>query len=267
MYGAMKDMYGQSKTGTVPTDSASLAQKLAMEQRLKSLMPQDMQKGLGEPPGGIGNDYKSLSEPSVKSIPLDQFSKNVPGEQMSSATATMSAAKKTHVSMPREGEDVPKRNSLEGQPLKRRIYLGGNITLQSVNPPILDTDIQVGYKFNRDFLMGTGFIIREQFDERPSMLVGDAYGYSVFANHKIPLGLFAYAEIQNMRTQSLFQDNLVQADWQQAYNLGIGKEIPVLPWLNLTTMVLYDFNHKNNELSTRPFSIRIGYRLSELAMR
>jgi hypothetical protein len=267
MYGAMKDMYGQSKTGTVPTDSASLAQKLAMEQRLKSLMPQDMQKGLGEPPGGIGNDYKSLSEPSVKSIPLDQFSKNVPGEQMSSATATMSAAKKTHVSMPREGEDVPKRNSLEGQPLKRRIYLGGNITLQSVNPPILDTDIQVGYKFNRDFLMGTGFIIREQFDERPSMLVGDAYGYSVFANHKIPLGLFAYAEIQNMRTQSLFQDNLVQADWQQAYNLGIGKEIPVLPWLNLTTMVLYDFNHKNNGLSARPFSIRIGYRLSELAMR
>jgi hypothetical protein len=263
----MKDMYGQSKADPVPTDSASMAQKLAMEQRIKTLLPEGM-KPAGNPnlqEGFTGG--QNVSNPMASNAAV--FDNSLPPEQRAKALASTTVMKKSYVSMPNSNDPstAKKRNSLEGQPLKRRIYLGGNITLQSLRPPILDTDIQGGYKFNRDFFSGVGFVVREQFDERPSMLVGDAYGYSVFANHKIPLGLFAYAEIQNMRTQSLFQENLVQASWQQAYNLGIGKEIPVLPWLNLTTMVLYDFNHKNNDLSARPFSIRIGYRLSELAMR
>ena len=257
MYGTMMDTYG-SRAG-VPTDSASMANQMAVEEQLKSFLPEELRGGQefgGSQMAGEENTTKAMAE-------------NLPPEQMQAATAAMAVLKKGYISVPNSNDlsSAKKRNSLEGSPLKQRIFLGGNVALQSINPAILDVDIQVGYKFNRDFAMGIGFIIREQFDKQPSMLVGDAYGHSVFATHDLPFGIFAYAEFQNIKTQSLFQENLVEAEWQQSFMLGIGKELPLTSFLNLTAMILYDFNYKNNDLHARPIVVRFGYRVSELAFR
>ena len=97
-------------------------------------------------------------------------------------------------------------------------------------------------------------------------MVGDAYGHSVFVNHELPFGIFAYAEFQNMQNQSLFQENRVETEWQQSFMMGIGKELPLTKSVNLTAMILFDLNYKNNDLNPRPLVVRFGYRISELAL-
>jgi len=262
MYGAMMDTYA-SRRG-VPGDSASMANQLAMEDRVKAYLPEELQSD--QEFGSFQSSFGS-GDPNN---PTKTMPENLPPEQMQAATAAMSVLKKGYISVPNSNDmsTAKKRNSLEGAPLKQRIFIGGNVALASIQPAILDIDLQVGYKFTRDFVLGVGFIVREQFDKQPSTLVGDAYGHSVFANYDLPLGIFAYAEAQRMKTQSLFQENgPMEAPWEQAYMVGIGKEIPLNRVINLTAMVLYDLNHKHNDLHPRPIVVRFGYRMSELAFR
>ncbi len=263
MYGTMMETYASRKG--LPTDSTSLANQLAVEEKVKAFLPESMQssEGFGNYQNNLGISEMNQDDPTGSMV------SQLPPEQAKAASTAMSILKKGYISVPNSNDlsTAKKRNSLKGAPLKQRIFLGGNVALQSIRPAILDVDIQIGYKFNRDFVVGTGFIVREQFDNLPSGLVGDAYGNSLFASHDLPFGLFAYAEFQNMKEQSLFQENQVEATWQQAMNAGIGKELPLTKWLNLTAMILYDFNHKNNNLHPRPIVVRFGYRVSELAFR
>ncbi|MCP4458559.1 MAG: hypothetical protein GY816_11130 [Cytophagales bacterium] len=263
MYGTMMETYASRKG--IPTDSSSLAQQLAVEDRVKAYLPEELQ---GDQEFGSFQDHFMGGEEMDKDNPTGMFADHLPPEQMKAATTAMSVLKKGYISVSNTNDlsTAKKRKSLEGAPFRRRLFLGGNVAIKSVNPVILDTDIQVGYKFNRDFYTGVGFIIREQFSDQPSALVGDAYGHTFFVNHDLPLGIFAYGEVQNMNKQSLFQENLVESEWEQSYLLGIGKELPLTSKINLTAMILYDLNYKRNDLNGKPIVIRFGYRISELAL-
>jgi len=263
MYGTMMETYAGRRG--IPTDSSSLAGQLAIEDRVKSFLPEGLQEEQSF--GSFQNQFTGGDEID-KDNPTSLFAEHLSPEQMQTATTAMTMLKKGYISVPNSNDlsSAKKRNSLEGAPFRRRIYLGGNVALQSIKPAILDVDIQVGYKFNRDFFTGVGFIIREQFSDQPSALVGDAYGHSVFVNHELPFGIFAYTEFQNMQNQSLFQENRVETEWQQSFMMGIGKELPLTKSVNLTAMILYDLNFKNNDLNPRPLVVRFGYRISELAL-
>ena len=263
MYGTMMETYATRKG--LPTDSASLMQQLAIEEKVKSYLPEELQGDQGF--GSFQEQFVGDAEMD-KDNPTGVLTEHLSPEQMKAASATMSVLKKGYISVANTNDlsTAKKRKSLKDAPFKRRVFLGGNVALKSFAPVILDTDIQVGYKFNRDFYIGTGFIIREQFSDMPSALVGDAYGHSFFVNHDLPLGIFGYMEFQTLRKQSLFQENLIEAKSEQSFMMGIGKELALTSKVNLTAMILYDLNYKNNNLNPKPIVIRFGYRISELAL-
>lgn len=252
--------------------------------KMEELAAQQVTKmGMGDMQGPrSAKDLESAMTPEELDMAQRQLSgikSKVPTEQsaitgmaVQLARARMGVLMKKYAYVPNSNDlsTAVKRKSLEGAPLRRRFYFGGNINLASTEPVVINMDFQVGYKFNRDFLVGVGTVFRESFELRSGKvngLAGDAFGYSFFTNHDLFGGkMFAYGEFQRMRSGGVFKEPEGPRLWQNAILLGVGKEFKLFKFLNMTAMVLYDVNHRNNNLYPSPFVTRIGYRFSELAL-
>ena len=234
-----------------------------------------------------GSDFASMKDAHLANVPLDPadpsgalpvdpnispkdqvatLQENLSGKQLAKMHEKLTKLKAKYVSVPdlsRPTEGI-KRNSLKGRPLKDRIYFGGNVALQSTDPIITDVDVQVGYKFNRDFVAGAGFKWRETFnnEDKTSALTEDAHGYSFFCSYDIIKGFFAYAEYAAVIDQPIFNESSTAGNWQYEYLLGVGRKFRLLKFVDLTVMFLYDFNHQHNNLHPRPFVMKVGYRIT-----
>ncbi len=154
-----------------------------------------------------------------------------------------------------------KRNSLADKPFHRRLQFGGTVDIASTDPLILDIDLQLGYRLNKHATLGAGGIYRKQFtNSNYKDLVGDAYGYSGFLSYEIVKSFFGYAEYRSITDRKVIEQS-GKANWETAYYLGIGKAVSLGKRLEMTLIFLYDLNHKNNDLTARPYSMRVGYRI------
>lgn len=193
------------------------------------------------------------------------FFKNIDPEEFVRSQEEMKVAKKKYEVLPdlSKGEEGIKRNSLKGTPFKKRLFLNGNIAIQSTSPLILDANIQLGYKWTKRLSSGVGLLYREQFTERDSSstlsVSGDSHGISFFTSYDIAKGFFAYGEYQSVINKPLIGESTMPANWQQACLLGAGRKFSLGKKVSISTMLLYDFNHKNNNLSRRAWLPRIGY--------
>jgi|GEM_PF-4741346 len=282
--------YGELQTSLQNLDSAelaSLAQKeLApkVEQLTKEYLPKDLQQTtdfqslqaeqMGELPfDPIANPTDQLPfDPSASPAEkIEQLQEKINPQNLAQFQEKLSKLKSKYISIPdlSNPDSGIKRNSLKGHPLKDRIYLGGNVAIQSTDPIILDSDIQLGYKVNRDLAFGAGFKWRESF-HAPDTLTGlskDAHGYSLFVSHQLPRSFFAYAEYGTVCNRSLFGERELKGSWQQEYLVGLGRQFKVTRFLELTVLFLYDFNHRNNTTHPRPFVMRMGYRIQKLSIK
>ena len=149
---------------------------------------------------------------------------------------------------------------------KNRLYFGGNVGLQSTDPIIANANLQLGYWINKKWLTGLGIVLREQLGnvDSTSTPTGDGYGYSFFTRYDIKKGFFSWLEIERQINTSLFNniETNLEPQWQSAYLAGIGKEFKI-GFIHMMSMVLYDFNFKNNKLNARPFVFKIGVRFSK----
>lgn len=262
-----------------------------LEQRLASLMPEKAlpaapqtslpgrQAGgaLGElegfasgPPGDLPVDLNKDPKEEVadQSVLLADFQSKVKDEQMAKAQLRMAALKKKYISIPdlSNPDSGVKRNSLEGKPLIDRIYLGGNVSIVSTDPLALDVDLQVGYKLNRQLVLGVGVVWRESFYTKSDSTLAQpkaAHGYSGFVRYEFGKGFFAMAEYGSVRNAPLFSESDEVDRWQHQYLLGVGREFSVLKFAQLTTTILYDFNYRHNDLHPRPFIVWIGYTIDK----
>ncbi|MBV6644749.1 MAG: hypothetical protein KI790_04840 [Cyclobacteriaceae bacterium] len=57
-------------------------------------------------------------------------------------------------------------------------------------------------------------------------------------------------------------EDSTQQRWEESWSAGVGREMRMTRWLSITAIVLYDFNHKNNQLQSRPVSFRLGYQIT-----
>ncbi|MBV6640777.1 MAG: hypothetical protein KI791_08665 [Cyclobacteriaceae bacterium] len=238
-------------------------------------------QGLSDVP--IDLTKNPLKQTSVEDLPVEvpkinmekspeeqvgQLAQNVKGEQLAKLQTKMTRLKEKYVSIPdlSKPEEGIKRNSLNGRPLVDRLFVGGNVQIQSTDPVILDTDIQLGYKINKDLKVGVGFRWRESFAREDSIAgtVKNAHGYSGFINHDITKGFFVYAEYAAIMDQPIFSEVEVPGRWQYEYLLGVGRAFSVFKFLDMNILFLYDFNHKHNNLHPRPFEVRIGYQVTKL---
>ncbi len=196
-----------------------------------------------------------------------QLMSSVKEEDMNVIRDNLDGLKKKYssVSDSRDLSTGIKRNSLQDMPVGKRFHFGGNFNVTSTDPVIIASNLQVGYWINKKWLAGVGFIVQEQFNDRDSLSIrGDSRGYSVFSRYDVLQQFFIWGELERQINKSLFHSDFkVNATWQQAYLLGVGREFSLGP-LMVTTLLLYDFNHRQNELNARPIVFKFGFRLNQL---
>lgn len=268
-YGHYDSAYmDQFHPDSIKLDSDTLMNRFGMKKRIESYLPPELAKESDfkvaeQMKYGAVNEYGQLMK--IDRSGVSDFFDNISPEEFTKSQLSLKTAKSKYEVLPdlsKEAEGV-KRNSLKGSPLKDRLYLNGNVTIQSTDPAILDSNIQLGYQWNKSFSSGIGMILREQFNDRDSTsLTGDAHGFTVFANYDIIKGVFLYSEYQLVKNKSLFKESKTIASWQYAALLGVGRRFNISAKMSLSISLLYDFNYKNNTLNQRPLTPRIGYTIS-----
>jgi len=257
----------QFKMDSLQFDSLELARRFGVKQRVKSYLPDELAQ---ETDTDVANQMKSGAIDEFGAIQkidksgVKDFFKNVSPEQFAESQLSMKVAKEKFSSLPdlEKEEEGIKRNSLEGSPFRKRLFVGGHITIQATGPLILDSDIRVGYKFNKAVSLGTGLILREQFSDRSTTLTGDAHGYSFFVSDHLTDTYFLYGEYQAVKNRSLFQESNMPVFWEYAYLVGGGRTFKFSSKVTGSLSLLYDLNFKNNNLNARPLVVRFGYRIS-----
>ncbi len=229
-----------------------------------------LEGGVPDLSGGV-SEIEKPTRPNPNLIKPEQarelFQKIDP-EQFQEIQQDIKGLKEKYSELPdtRFPEEGIKRNSLQDVPFKKRLYFGGNFTIQSTDPFIIDANPQIGYWINKKWLAGAGVIFREQFGKQDSLqlLTGDAHGFSVFTRFDIKSGFFGRAELESQISKSLFKEEEEDAksSWQNAYLIGLGREFNIGP-VRITSIVLYDLNYKHNNLNTRPLVLKVGFELSK----
>lgn len=266
-YGQYDSAYlDQFKMDSLQFDSLELAKRFYVKQRVKSYLPEELAQ---EADIDVANQMKVGTIDQFGAVQkidksgVKDFFKNISPEQFAESQLSMQAAKKKFSSLPNleKEEEGVKRKSLEGSPFKKRIFLGGHITIQATGPLILDSDIRAGYKFNKVFSAGAGLILREQFSSRISSLTGDAHGYAFFTSYDLTDTYFLYGEYQAVKNRSLFHESNIPVVWEYAHLLGGGRKFNFSSKFSGSLSLLYDFNFKNNDLNSRPLVVRFGYKI------
>lgn len=260
----------ESEIDATNADSLALVKATqVLEAEARKFLPGDLATP-EDPLNGLTNEMKAIpSKPNPNLVKPDQarkLFKKIDPEQFQEAQADIQKLKNTYSKMPdtRYPEEGTKRNSLENAKLMERFYFGGNLSLQSTDPVIINTNLQVGYWINKKWLGGVGISLREQFaNDSTTALTGDGYGYSFFTRYDIPKGFFAWGEVERQINKSFFNsENPPNTQWQSAYMLGIGREFRI-GIVQMMSMVLYDFNYQNNDLNARPLVFKLGFRFSK----
>jgi len=255
------DLATQELSGFLPDDMGTMPEidVLTGKDQLVALDVSGINPAMAAKP-----DLATLTPKSGAEKVMEHF-REVPPLQMASAQSQLALMKKKYVSLPgldREDEAV-KRSSLQGYPLKHRIYLGGNVSLHASNPVLMDIDLKLGYKLNKMLAVGIGGIFREEFGIKDPLkeFTGDALGYSFFVNYDLMKNFFAIAEWQQIGEKINPAPENGSFQWEQAYYLGLGRSFSLAGRISLTMTLLYDFNHLNNLLHPRPWVVRFGYRI------
>lgn len=258
---------------TQNADSIALARATAiLEEDAKKFLPAELSGQDNENPlDQLTNPAAGVRVPTkpnpnlVKPEKAKELFKKIDPEQFQEAQADIQKLKKKYSELPdtRYPEEGTKRNSLEDKPFKDRLYFGGNLSLQSTDPVIINTNLQLGYWVNKKWLAGVGIIFREQFGSDSTSVTGDGYGYSFFTRYDIPKGFFAWAEVERQINKSLFNSETSgDTKWESAHLLGVGREFKI-GVVQMMSLILYDFNYQNNDLNNRPWVFRLGVRFSK----
>lgn len=246
-----------------------LAERFEAKERVSQYLPEELRQ---ESDFSIAEQmkYGELDEfgqlQQIDRSGVRDFFENINPEEFAKSQVEMQASKEKYAVLPdlsKEEEGI-KRNSLQGTPLKKRIFLNGNVTVQSTDPIVLEGNIQLGYQWTKKLSTGVGLTYREQINDRDSLtdLTGDAHGWNAFVNYDIAKGFFAYSEVQQVINQPIFGESSEVKSVQYAYLIGLGRSFSLGKHVKLSVLMLYDLNHKNNELNRSPLVPRIGYSLS-----
>lgn len=240
------------------------------EQHVSEYFPDNPELALGEGAGipegvsGISEKVSALENPNFVS-PKDAqglFNKVDP-QQFQDAMLRTEKLKQKYQRLPSidDPKNGLKRNALSDLPFADRLYFGGNLDMPSTDPLVLDTQLQMGYWWSKRWMTGLGFGVREQFSRAPQPN-SDNHGWSSFSRYHLTPSIFLWGEYSERWYRSLFGSepaNLrLVKDW--GLFVGAGKDFRIGK-ATLFTLLLYNVNHRSNDLSNRPWVIKIGFRI------
>lgn len=188
-------------------------------------------------------------------------------EQIQQVQSQMSELKRIYSSVPNSNDlsTANKRSSLKGEPFWKRIFLGGNFGVTSLNPFEMDLSPQLGYRIDKRFEVGVSGTYRVAFqkDSTWTSQKDEKYGYSVFANYLFYKNFFAYLEGEMMNTADPLAKEVTRS-WKETLLIGVGRKFNITPWLEMQAIVSFNVLHDNRDgLYGSPVVFKTGFRVKK----
>lgn len=160
-----------------------------------------------------------------------------------------------------------KRTSLKGRTFKERLVIASNIQILNINPASADLSPLLGYKFNSRLAAGIGGYCRLTFKDSIAIMAPKVFGYKTFLSHDVLNSFFIYGEFTRSTPGVAANETGVHRIWKNALFVGIGKKFSVNSKINMTLTLVYNIIHKNfDSVYPKPFAVRIGFQLSDIAL-
>ena len=161
-------------------------------------------------------------------------------------------------------KDAPKRppNPLKGEPLIKRLKLGGDIQVNKQNPTSIDLSLQVGYLLNPKAQLGIGAAYRISTGDRFKKVdFNEAlFTSKIFFNHFVYKTFYTQAIFENNRIMIKDQNDISNGkQWVQSGMVGIGKEFPITKKMKGSTSILYNLLHDEKSPYQKPWVFRVGF--------
>ena len=185
-------------------------------------------------------------------------------QQISEVQSQMTDLKRKYASVPNSNDlsTATKRNSLKGEPLWERFFLGGNFNIIKTEPFTMDISPLLGYRINKAFEAGFTAIYRNQFGANTTSIQEySVYGYGIFANHSFYKNYFAYLEGEKISSIPPL-DVTKTRSWKETLLLGIGRKFKITKWLEMQAIIAVNLLHKNSDqLYSSPVVFKTGIRI------
>jgi len=228
---------------------------------------EDINKQASEIEGNVPNPAELMAE--ARQLNVDHFEGH--NAKISSVQEKMAQLKRKYkqVNSIHDLKNAVKRSSLKGEPLKKRLLIGGNLNIQVGRETAIDFAPFLGYKFTKRLRTGVSGTIRMIFKTEPTYFSRDdqkALAFRYFWEYAIAKGFFAHAEYErfsaNRPQASITTSNStdqMQRQWGSGALLGLGKEYNLSKKFKGQLLLLYDFLHDENSYYPRPWTVRFGF--------
>lgn len=236
---------------------------IAEFEALKGL-PESYRKQFDKYKYGEGLQKEAMAEAAKKASAL--LSKH--SKEIQSAQTQLSKLKKKYSSVLSSNDlsTATKRNSLQGQPIKKRIVLGINFQIVSLDPVIIDFNPLVGYKFNKKFHVAIGGSYRARFTEshtNSQLRIGQdelTYGYRAITDYNVWKMLSIHAEYERISKEfEIGTSDTFKRNWVGGALAGISSSYSVKGKVEGNFSVLYNFLYNFKQaVYTSPWVFRFG---------
>lgn len=210
---------------------------------------------------------KELAKAKAEELAMDYMADNPGILDGAKKKMDLLMKKYSYVSNSNDLSTAVKRTSLEGKLFRERLVIATNFQVLNLDPVSIDFSPQVGYKFNSRFVVGLGGTYRQTFKDSIPTLSPEVFGAKVFASYDVVKSFFAYGEFNENSPGVRQAEGQYTRIWKPAALLGVGRKFSVHKKIDMTVVALYNFLHdKSNALYPRPFMVRVGFQLSDIAL-
>ena len=183
-------------------------------------------------------------------------------ERFNEAQGELAKAKEKFNAIDRPDGAKPNENPYQGQPLLKRLVLGGNLQVNRQDPSSIDAALQVSYLANARARFGLGGSYRISLGKNSINPDFDRQVFSTrtFFDYTLFRSVFAEAAYEWSNTDVLTQDNIATGrQWVQSGMLGIGNRFNLPKGLKGNFTALYNFFHDERSPNPSPWVFRFGF--------
>jgi len=210
---------------------------------------------------------RELARQKAEELAIDYLEKNPQILQSAQKKMSLLMMKYSFLASSNDLSTGVKRTSLQGRAFRERIVAAANFQLLAIEPVTIDFSPQLGFKFNTRFAVGAGGMYRQTFTSAVPAFAPDVFGYKGFASYDVANSFFAYGEYARNSPGVIILEDHTRRIWKPAALLGVGRKVSIHKSIDMTALALYNILWKPGDpVYPRPFMVRVGFQLSEVAL-
>ncbi|MEM9337280.1 MAG: hypothetical protein AAGA66_01015 [Bacteroidota bacterium] len=233
----LPDLLGSDATGQYPTEWQELAGSYQKEWQQAQQLSEQYQNKF---PDNM-SDPQALSE-EVKAYLLQHH------EQLLAAQEQLANLKQTYRTIPgiHNMDSAIKRKSLQDEPTKKRLIVGGRLDVASYEPFTIDFAPRLGYQLDKKLSIGLQGSYRKTLGKNEALIfLSESVQYAAFVDYGLVRSFFAYSEAGQAQVAEINPTmDPTKTAWTSTWLAGIGKDFHLTEKLKTRTMLLYNFLHE-----------------------